>query len=134
MSNAHLFYPNCISSIRVAYILDNRTFIEDTAYFNVKSNINYLIKTNIKLFKGLNIDLKCMCEYGNVELRIGIILNVVIVELSQKNIKIGKVEKYHFFLLEKYHFFLLEKYHFFLMEWVIFMKQFLVVKKPVYVL
>ena len=71
MSKAHLCYPNSIHSIRVAFILDDRQFIEDTVYFNVKSNVNEKDSINIKLFKGLNIDLECMCEYGNDEISIG---------------------------------------------------------------
>jgi hypothetical protein len=65
MSKAHLCYPYSIHSIRVAYILDNGKFIEDTAYFNVKSNIDQKGCIEIKLFKGLDIDLKCRCEYSN---------------------------------------------------------------------
>ena len=63
MSKTSFCYPNSIYSIRVAYILDDGKFIEDTAYFNIKSNINKCNNNEIKLFKDLNIDLTCKCKY-----------------------------------------------------------------------
>jgi len=65
MSKAHLCYPNSVHIIRVAYILDDGKFIEDTAFFNVKSNVYKKGCIEIKLFKGLDIDLTCRCKYLN---------------------------------------------------------------------
>jgi hypothetical protein len=54
MSKAHLCYPNSVHSIRVAYILDDGKFIEDTAFFNVKSNVDKMNMIGIDLFQCLN--------------------------------------------------------------------------------
>ena len=67
MSKAHLCYPNSFHSITVRCILENGNFIEDTAYFYVKSNINEEKTIKIQLFKNLCIGsyTLCYCTYGN---------------------------------------------------------------------
>ena len=72
MSKVHLCYPNSFHSITVRCILENGNFIEDTAYFYVKSNINEKDSIDIRLFKDFwDLDITSDCTYGNNELMIG---------------------------------------------------------------
>jgi len=68
MSKAHLCYPNSIHSITVGFILDDGKFVKDTAFFNVKSNINEEKTISVRLFDKIHYGscrTICYCRYGN---------------------------------------------------------------------
>ena len=68
MSKAHLCYPYSIHSITVRFILNDGKFVEDTAFFNVKSNINEEKTISVNLFEKNHYGscrTTCYCRYGN---------------------------------------------------------------------
>ena len=68
MSKAHLCYPYSIHSIRVAFILDDGKFIEETAIFRIGEFESGYGSTSKCLFKNINIDgsgVTCQCINDN---------------------------------------------------------------------
>ena len=72
MSKSSFCYPYSIHSTRVAYILNNGTFVEDTAIFCIKESEKEAVD-ECCLFKNINIDgsdVICKYEYENRKIKL----------------------------------------------------------------